>query len=80
MKSHYLHTERRRLAQKKEEAETTATTPGGIMGLNLIVLDKKDAAPTDTASGEKNEKTKSQPKDDDTPAVKAPKESKELSS
>lgn len=66
------------MAQKKEEAQAKAVTPGGIMALNLIVLDKEETAPTNTPGGEG--KTKGQPTQDDTPAAKTPKDSKSLAS
>ena len=60
VKSHYLHTERQRLAQKKEEAETRAATPGGIMGLNLIAQQVKENPAPEKAPAETKEKSKTE--------------------
>lgn len=64
IKSHYLESERKRLAQKKQEAEEKSVSPGGIMGLNLIGYDED-------SNGSQGVK---QPTQDSRPGEKAPQE------
>lgn len=70
IKSHYLESERKRLAQKKQEAEEKAAVPGGIMGLNLIGYDNDDSS---SSNGNGGQGVK-QPTQDSKAGEKAPKE------
>ncbi|KAK9893932.1 hypothetical protein P389DRAFT_110525 [Cystobasidium minutum MCA 4210] len=69
IKSHYLESERKRLAQKKQEAEEKAAVPGGIMGLNLIGYN--DDSSDNGNGGSQGVK---QPTQDSKAGEKAPKE------
>ena len=70
IKSHYLESERKRLAQKKQEAEEKAAVPGGIMGLNLIGYDNDDS----NGNGNGGAQGVKQPTQDSKAGEKAPKE------
>jgi NADH dehydrogenase (ubiquinone) Fe-S protein 5 len=65
IKSHYLQSEHKRLAQKKQEAEEKAASPGGIMGLNLIGYGEDQETPSQGVK---------QPTQDSKASEKAPKE------